>query len=352
MRKVNGEKALAVLRTNEHAHWNRSGSSSLRSPHAQDASRRIFERVGQVRARYGGPRLSRQDPVFTMGSCFAREIEAWLKMAGATVSSIDASIERPEFTDADGRVRTGFFHRFTPWSMLQEFQQCFDELPAWSEDALVFPQRDGQAADLNYSTVKGGDYSLAAVRTRRQIARQLVRKAARARAIVLTLGLIEAWYHKPSALYANAPDAKVLARHAAEFQLRVLEVPDVLECLDGIRDLLLRHHETGDFSMVVTVSPVPLSTTFTAHDVLIANTESKAVLRAAASSFAARHEQVFYFPSYEMVTYANPEVAWREDRLHVHGKAVKRIVDAFTKAYYEPDAFADLAPSEPSEVAA
>jgi hypothetical protein len=104
-------------------------------------------------------------------------------------------------------------------------------------------------------------------------------------------------------------------------------------CLEAIHDLLRRRHLDGRFQMVMTVSPAPLSATFTDQDIVVANAESKAVLRAAAA-FTAGREDVHYFPSYEMAAYSSPALAWRPDRVHVTGKLTRHIVKTFMRAYY------------------
>jgi hypothetical protein len=64
---------------------------------------------------------------------------------------------------------------------------------------------------------------------------------------------------------------------------------------------------------MITVSPVPLWSTFRAQDVLVANSYSKAVLRAAVESFCADRQHVSYFPSYEFAMLSNPRAVWRRD---------------------------------------
>ena len=89
----------------------------------------------------------------------------------------------------------------------------------------------------------------------------------------------------------------------------------------------------------MTVSPVPLSATFTDRDIVVANMASKATLRAAAEAFVARTDHAHYFPSYEMVLYSDTERAWRPDRMHVRGAMISHILSAFIRAYYEEGAF-------------
>ena len=84
--------------------------------------------------------------------------------------------------------------------------------------------------------------------------------------------------------------------------------------------------------MVITTSPVPLHTTFTALDVRVANMESKSRIRAATSEFVDRHPDVHYFHSYDMAMTAERQSDYfRDDGRHVHRHAVRYIVSEFLR---------------------
>ena len=90
-------------------------------------------------------------------------------------------------------------------------------------------------------------------------------------------------------------------------------------------------------AMVLTTSPVPLHSTFTALDVRVANIESKSRIRAAMSEFVDRHPDVRYFHSYEMVVTAERQSDYyREDGRHVHRHAVRYIVAEFLRLFADP----------------
>ncbi|HCX28186.1 MAG TPA: hypothetical protein DHU55_00180, partial [Blastocatellia bacterium] len=88
-----------------------------------------------------------------------------------------------------------------------------------------------------------------------------------------------------------------------------------------------------DVQFIVTVSPVPLMATFSTEDVVIANTYSKSLLRAAAQEWAAAHKNVHYFPSYEIVMNSDRATAWEEDLRHAQGKVVDHIMRIFLDSY-------------------
>ena len=60
--------------------------------------------MADIRADYAGPKLKKDAGVFTMGSCFAREIEGALLALGGNVVSVDRELispsERPHRTNS------------------------------------------------------------------------------------------------------------------------------------------------------------------------------------------------------------------------------------------------------------
>ena len=85
---------------------------------------------------------------------------------------------------------------------------------------------------------------------------------------------------------------------------------------------------------MLTVSPVPLGRTFTDLDVVVANVESKCLLRTAAGEMARRFENVHYFPSFEICG-ASGEV-YEDDGRHVRRNVVQQIVRLFTAQHRKP----------------
>ena len=114
-----------------------------------------------------------------------------------------------------------------------------------------------------------------------------------------------------------------------------------------------------DAPIVFTVSPVPLTATFTQQDVFVANMESKSTLRVAAAEVCRSFEGVHYFPSYEVCTAIGDvyEADGRHIKRHVVQSIVKLFLAQFTSQApdqeqrvpepiaVEPDPFAGPRPS-------
>jgi hypothetical protein len=93
--------------------------------------------------------------------------------------------------------------------------------------------------------------------------------------------------------------------------------------------------------MIVTVSPVNLWATFrTDADVISASCNSKATLRAAADAFVSRHDNVFYYPAFEMAWLYRPLMgdtflSSGRENFHVNKPTVKSIMRRFFEYFAE-----------------
>jgi hypothetical protein len=328
---LSAAEALANAQANTRGRW-----GDVRDE--QDAARRTHAGYADIAAVYDGPKLSRADGVFALGSCFAREIETHLDLLGGRVLSLDAELQaRPEFQDLDGRYRNAYFHRYTPQALSHEVLWALGEDPRWDPDKSLLVASGANLLDLNYGWTESGSRKAEAVRERRRLAAAVTRRVLEARCIIVTLGLIEAWRHRPSGLFCNKVHPRLLRGEDAEYELVVTGVEEAVEELERLDAVLRRRHARGDYQLVVTVSPVPLQQTFRPLDIVIANAESKAVLRAAAAEFVRRHDHAHYFPSFELVMFTRPDLAWLDDGVHVQPRLVKRITRQFTDLV-----FADL----------
>ncbi len=81
---------------------------------------------------------------------------------------------------------------------------------------------------------------------------------------------------------------------------------------------------------------MPFKATFTGEDALTANTYSKAVQRAACQAFVAAHDNVDYFPSFEIVSLSKRELVYERDNVHIGASTVAYIVDNVL-TQYAPD---------------
>ena len=146
---------------------------------------------------------------------------------------------------------------------------------------------------------------------------------------ILTLGMTEAWVFADSGL---ATSTSPIFGDATLIRHKNLSVEENVYELEQIYSLFQKHNP--NMKIITTVSPVPLNSTFNRDEhVVVANSLSKSVLRVALEQFSQRHpKDVFYFPSYEIVTMGTRN-AWEIDARHVSNEAVERVMKQFQRQF-------------------
>lgn len=82
----------------------------------------------------------------------------------------------------------------------------------------------------------------------------------------------------------------------------------------------------------MTVSPVPINSTFTSSDCVTANEYSKSVLRVCAERLSKRFANVDYFPSYEIARSGGLS-SYAGDNIHVKNEVVEKITSCMIQKY-------------------
>jgi len=314
---IDAGDALARSRKNPHDRW-------VGGPNP--ANERIAARIVVPEGHHSFT-CNGQERFFAIGSCFARNVEERLELAGADVLSRKVSVD---LLGAKMARITGLFNKYTPVSILQELRWAAGETP-YPESA---PIEVGPGVFYDpHLRLESGRASKDAILARRAQVDAYFRQAFEADVVVITLGLIEAWQDVESGLFTNeVPAPTALKRTPERFRFKRLSAA---ECEAAVEESLkiLRRHGKPNLRVVLTVSPVPLGRTFTQDDVIVANALSKSTLRVVAGTICDRHKDVDYFPSFEAVTLSDPAIAWQSDRLHVSDFIVGRVIGAFLERY-------------------
>lgn len=273
--------------------------------------------------------IGKNDSVFAIGSCFARNLEGALSKAGMNVLSRQIDLGK---IGRDVGAALNFLNKYTAPSILNDLKWSLDRNSFPGAD-IMYPVSDDVYCDLQLGLIRL-PYSLPEIMEMRGHYLDAMAQVTKADVVIITLGYVEAWYDKELDLYLNiAPPPRLCAKFPDRFEFRVLGFDDVLRALEDIYALLKKHRQKP-LKMLLTVSPVPLLSTFREVDVLVANTYSKSVQRAAAETFVTGKQDVDYFPSYESVTLSNPTVCWaRGDYRHVSPDIVARIMSNVLVSY-------------------
>lgn len=278
-------------------------------------------------------RLDSIAKIFTIGSCFARNIESHFHKMGFDVPTVRFSVPPSEH----GGRPSGILNKYTPASIYQELEWTLRAMgkeagdPVFDETLLVL--NDDAAIDLELA----GFVRVAPDRAhRRRIeVRDVFAHAFESDMIALTLGLAEAWWDNERQRYIQqVPSKDTIRMYPGRFAFELLSFEKAKDFTRQSIELLIKHGRPGA-KIFLTTSPVPLGHTFANDDILITNTHAKSLLRAVCGELAPNYPQVAYFPSYESVMMSNSPEVWAEDQIHVQDAMVGRIVKLLVESYFD-----------------
>jgi hypothetical protein len=150
---------------------------------------------------------------------------------------------------------------------------------------------------------------------------------------VITLGLIETWLNKTNGLHACTYPGVGGGGGAAQTELHVAGFQENYENLKRVCELVFGRFP--ERHIILTVSPVGLEKTFRDMDVVIANMESKATLRAVAGQICREFPNVHYLPSFELFAYHD---LFHDNGRHATRDGVQTVLDLFGKCFLAPEA--------------
>lgn len=275
-------------------------------------------------------RLNPADKVVTAGSCFAQNVGKYLRQ-DPTVTLLETealAAEDPVFSGRYGNIYTA-----------RQLNELFEESESGVADpACAIQRHDGRYVDaFRPFMAPQGFASAEEVRAARQAHILAIRPIFHSASVfVFTLGLTEAW----CALGPQGEEQRVYpvcpgiysddAGHTYAF--KNFSFAEILADMQYFITRLTAVNPT--VKVLLTVSPVPLTATYSQDHILSATMASKSILRTVCGELVSQIANVFYFPSYEMV--ANPytaQSAYAENLRTVRPEVIQSIMGFFRAAY-------------------
>ena len=246
--------------------------------------------------------LEHDAKIFALGSCFAENISERLAKAKFSVTT------------------NPFGVLFNPLSIANAIERL--------DDTRAFAVCDIEAGRETYfsfdahSSLDGKSQTEAFTNLNRAVA-QGGKALSESGWVILTFGT--AWiYERDGRVVANCHK-----QPASQFSRRRLSVAEIVERYDSLFEGALR-----DKKVLLTVSPVRH-----VGDGLQENSVSKATLRLAVEELVAKHENAFYFPSYEiLIDDLRDYRYYGEDLAHPSKVAVDYVWERFCDAVLSPEA--------------
>jgi len=277
--------------------------------------------------------ITRSTKLATAGSCFAQNLRRALEQRSYTI--VDAEPSPPGLSVSEaGRFGFGQFSaRFGNIYTVRQLRELLEEAYGQKSDAPIW-EKAGRFFDALRPAVEplGHADPETVRRHRNQHLSCVCRMVGDADVFVFTLGLTEAWIdRKTGRAVPTAPGVIAGSYDPALAYFVNFTVQEVLDDLRAVRALLTERNP--NLRMLLTVSPVPLTATASGQHILVATQLSKSVLRAAAGQIADQHQDVDYFPSYEIVTNCySGELLYEPNLRSVNPAGIALVMDTFFSA--------------------
>lgn len=246
--------------------------------------------------------IARSAPVATFGSCFAQHIGRALRSRGFNwhITEPAPTLFSPEsarefnydvFTCRTGNIyTTSLLRQWTSWALGETTPP--DEF--WEKDGRIYDPFRPVVEPRGFASVEE-------MRQSRQATIEAFRRAIeRSSTFVFTLGLTESWVNAAHGYeYPMCPGTAAGEFDAARHKF-------VNQPFHQIRDNLtasinMMRGVNKQLRFLLTVSPVPLTATYSGKHVLVATMHSKSVLRAVVGFMEGMSMAIDYFPSYEII---------------------------------------------------
>lgn len=277
-----------------------------------------------------GLRITSGTPIASMGSCFAREIRKVLLNEG--YAYIMEETDHP----ASVHASAAWERTYNTFSMRQIFEYTFESFTPdirWWKAPSSGKIQDPYRRIILYDSIDEADedFTKHCIHSRQALER--------AQILILTLGLTEIWEDQIDGSVICLPSGPYVKEGGSmdRYQFRVSRYTENLENLERIHQIMARNNP--ECRLLVTVSPVHLGATFRKDlDVISASCNSKSTLRAVTDEFVSNHDNVFYFPAYEIATIYSMLIgqsyfADGKENFHVNKQTVNFIMRHFFKFF-------------------
>ncbi len=280
--------------------------------------------------RETGLKITKSTAIASLGSCFAREIKR--RLLQRDYNYLTEETHHPAAIHASA----AWERVYNTFCMRQIFQYTFED---WQPDLRWWVAPQSQKVQDPYRRIILYDSLDAAEKDFKRHRRHSRKALQGAEVLILTLGLTEIWQDREDGTVISLPSGPYVNEGGdmGRYEFKVSRYSENLANLERIQALMAQHNP--GCKLLVTVSPVNLWATFRKDlDVVSASCNSKSTLRAVADEFVARHQNVYYFPAFEMATIYQPlsgltHFAGGRENYHVNKPTVKFIMRHFFKFY-------------------
>jgi hypothetical protein len=275
--------------------------------------------------------IKQNDSVATYGSCFAQHIGNALKKHGYKW----LITENPPYGLSVANSKVFNYEVFSSRTSNIYTSSLLKQWIEWSLDIKEVPseiwEEEGRYYDPFRPTVEPNGFSSEKelINSRKQVLNSFKKSIVDAKYFVFTLGLTESWRNSEFDYeYPMCPGTAAGVFDDKSHKFVNLSFNQILKSMNESMDLIRELNPKIKF--ILTVSPVPLTATYSGNHVLVATMASKSILRTVANQLCCSRSYVDYFPSYEIINSpAFKGSFFQPNQRNVHPKGVDFVMNMF-----------------------
>lgn len=268
------------------------------------------------------PLFDNDSKFFVVGPCFADRLRGQLMKRNKDV-----------YPKYDLSRTNAYPQHFNSFTMRREIERGIREEYTGKDEFLCLSRMgcDYKGGKVWQDPYRRGIYGYGraqCVENSRTFSDKIFEGLKKADVFIFTMGLAEVWFRDDTGEGLNQRPGRKNQYPEKGFSFKRTSVRQNVENMKAICSLISERHPGKP--IFITVSPTAFNLTYSGNDVIVANTESKSTLRAAAAEVERAFENVTYWPSYEMALAADSWMAdWRGPRHEVS----KAIIETFFKVH-------------------
>ena len=278
--------------------------------------------------------VTQKTRIATFGSCFAQHFGRALRdrnyswVDGETAPKPLATEDRKKFGYEMFSARTGNIYTTSLLKQWISWALGYSEPPSevWEKDGRFYDPFRPNIEPNGFQSVDE------VVKTRTVTINALNAALRSANLFVFTLGLTESWSNSHQNYEYPLCPGTVAGEYSEE--VHTFQSQGFSTVLENLRSsIAMIRSFNRNINFLLTVSPVPLTATYSGKHVLVSTSASKAILRAVAETLVHELDYVDYFPSFEIIN--SPVFKGRffeENMRSVSPEGVSFVMENFFKA--------------------
>jgi hypothetical protein len=279
--------------------------------------------------------------IMTMGSCFAQHVSNYLKTQGDNyyVTEFNSGNKNKNFID----IKNGYGIFTARYGNIYNLKQANQLIRNAVNSDVEFGEIwkeiiDGETRfidSIRPNAIPNGFATTEKLIEDREFHYKKVNEAiVNSEVLILTLGLTEGWVNSETEQYYQIAPGVRYGNYKAQkhmpFNL------SVFECISELNEFIIAIRRMNEnIKIILTVSPIPLAATHQKENVLIASSLAKTKLRLAIDEVEKKNQNIYYFPSFELINNLSQAGKFFEPNLRDLKKfAITNVMDIFRKSYF------------------